>query len=202
MNSEVVQKAKEHILHIFHSQELANHVYHDVTHTQNVVEAVEVIAKAEGLGANDIEILQLAAWFHDSGYIKKIEGHEELSAEYAREFLSKYNYPIQRIDKVANCILSTKVPQQPKNLLEMIICDADLSHLGKQNFKDRNNLFREEFEFHYGKPLTEYEWLKKSIDFLNEHHFFTNYAKKVLEPQKQENLSKLRKKFLTLTGSR
>lgn len=201
MENEIIKKAEQFIVGLFHSQELKNHVYHDVTHIQNVVESVATIGKAEGVSEEELEILLIAAWFHDSGYIKKVEGHEELSAEYAEEFLRKNNYPQSKTQKVVGCILSTKVPQRPRNLLEKIICDADLSHLGKKNFKDRNNLFREEFEFHYGKPLTEFQWLEKSIDFLTQHNFFTNYAIKELEPQKKENLSTLRKKLMTLTNS-
>ena len=193
MDNIILKKAEEYVLDILHKNTPENNVYHSVDHTKEVVKASQRIGKASELSDSDLEIVKLAAIFHDLGYVEKIEGHEEVSAKYAVEFLDKENYPSDKIEKVKGCILATKVPQKPKNILEQVICDSDLSHLGKKSFDERNNLFREEFEFHFGRELTEHEWLKKSIDFVSHHKFFTDYAKQELEPQKQKNLSKLRK---------
>lgn len=198
MNNALINKAETHALNLLGSKNLTNHVYHDVSHTQEVVEAAETIGTAAGLMESELEIVVLAAWFHDVGYVEKTEGHEQVGAEFSEEFLGKENYPQEKIKKVKNCILATKVPQKPKNLLEQVLCDADLAHLGKKNFKSRNNLFREEFEFLFGRPLTEYEWLKKTIDFLIAHKFFTDYAATEFESQKQINLLKLQKKLRKL----
>lgn len=195
MNNALINKAETYALSLLNSKNLTNHVYHDVSHTQEVVEASETIGIAVGLTESELEIVIIAAWFHDLGYVEKTEGHEQIGAEFAEEFLGKENYPQEKIKKVKNCILATKVPQKPKTLPEQVLCDADLAHLGKKNFKSRNNLFREEFEFLFGRPLTEYEWLKKTIDFLISHKFFTDYAATEFESQKQINLLKLQKKL-------
>lgn len=198
MDNKIINKVKEYVLSQLYSKTPSNHVYHDVDHTKNVAETAEIIGRASNINDDELEIVIIAAWFHDLGYIVKIEGHEEISASYAEAFLTKENYPKEKIEKVKQCILATKVPQKPKNILEKIICDADLSHLGKKSFKDRNDLFREEFEFYFGRPLTEYEWLKKSIDFLTEHKFFTEYANREYEEQKKENIAKLKEELSKL----
>ncbi|MBI1937778.1 MAG: HD domain-containing protein [Ignavibacteriales bacterium] len=198
MNIALINKAETYALDLLGSKNLTNHVYHDVSHTQEVVEAAETIGTAAGLTESELEIVIIAAWFHDVGYVEKTEGHEQIGAEFAEEFLGKENYQQEKIKKVKNCILATKVPQKPKSLPEQVLCDADLAHLGKKNFKSRNNLFREEFEFLFGRPLTEYEWLKKTIDFLTSHKFFTDYAATEFEAQKQTNLLKLQKKLRKL----
>ncbi|MEJ5352629.1 MAG: HD domain-containing protein [Melioribacteraceae bacterium] len=201
MNYELIEKVKEYVLSLLQSRISSNHVYHDVDHTRNVAETAEIIGRASNLSDDELEIVIIAAWFHDLGYIEKVEGHEEISAKYAEEFLLKENYPKEKIEKIKKCILATKVPQKPENILEEIICDSDLSHLGKKSFKDRNDLFREEFEFYFGRQLTETEWLKKSIDFLSGHKFFTEFARKEFNAQKTKNLEKLKEELSKLSQS-
>lgn len=200
MDYELIEKVKEYVLNLLQTKISSNNVYHDVDHTRNVAETAEIIGRASNIGDEDLEIVILAAWFHDIGYIEKVEGHEELSAKYAEEFLKKENYPQDKINKVKSCILATKVPQNPKNLLEEILCDADLSHLGKKTFKYRNDLFREEFEFYFGRQLSEAEWLKKSIEFLKSHKFFTEFARREYDKQKERNILKLKEELFKISS--
>lgn len=200
MDYELIEKVKEYVLNLLQTKISSNNVYHDVDHTRNVAETAEIIGRASNISDEDLEIVILAAWFHDLGYIEKVEGHEELSAKYAEEFLRKENYPQSKIDKVKSCILATKVPQNPKSLLEEILCDADLSHLGKKTFKHRNDLFREEFEYYFGRQLSEAEWLKKSIEFLNSHKFFTEFARREYDEQKKRNISKLKEELSKISS--
>jgi len=193
MNNSLLKKAEEYVLSILYERTPQEHVYHDVNHTQEVIASARKIGEAVQLSDSELEIVQLAACFHDTGYVEISEGHEELSAQYAREFLMSEGYPADKIDKVTNCILATRVPQNPQNILEEVVCDADLSHLGKKNFVNRNDLFRVEFEYHFGRSLTELEWLEKSIEFISSHHFFTFFAKQELDPLKLKNLEKLKK---------
>ena len=195
MDKVILQKAEDYVLHLFNTRAIPNNVYHSADHTCEVVEACEVIGTASNLSEDDLEMVMLAAWFHDVGYLDIIKGHEEVSAKYAEEFLAEGNYPTEKIQIIKNCILATKVPQMPNTLLEQVICDADLAHFGKKTFKKRNNLLRKEFEFHYGRELTDYEFLKTTIDFLNRHKFFTEYAIKKLEDQKQKNMLRLQKQL-------
>jgi predicted metal-dependent HD superfamily phosphohydrolase len=193
MNNNLLEKAEEYVLSILYEKSSQEHVYHDVSHTQEVILSCKTIGQAEKLSDSDLEIVQLAACFHDLGYVDISDGHEEKSAEYAKGFLLRENYPADKIDKVCNCILATKVPQKPKNILEEVICDADLAHLGKKNFTNRNDLFRLEFEFHFGRSLSEQEWLEKSIEFISSHRFFTKYAQQVLEPLKLKHLEEMKR---------
>ena len=201
MNQIIIKKAKEHVFSHLDKNTPANNVYHNSDHTKEVVKAGKTIAKGMRLSDDDVEIIILAALFHDLGYLEIIKGHEKISDRYAEEFLKKEKYPDKKIIKIKGCILATKVPQKPKNILEKVICDSDLSHLGKESFSKRNNMFRDEFEFHFGRTLTDKEFLKMSINFLKNHKFFTKYAIENLEPRKQKNLYKLKealKKLSTL----
>lgn len=188
MHKSHLQQVEDYVLSILTERTPIQNKYHSVAHTQDVVNSSIEIGIGEKLTPDEMEIVQIAAWFHDIGYIEKSEDHEEISAMYVSNFLSVENYPADRIELIIGCILATKVPQKPKNKLEKIICDSDLNHIGRKIFFERNDLFRLEFENHMKRKLTEYEWIIKTIDFVTRHRFFTEYALKNFSEQKKENL--------------
>jgi HD superfamily phosphodiesterase len=53
--------------------------YHDCSHTLEVVSAVKELSIAEKLSPLESEMVIIAAWFHDTGYIKGAENHENES---------------------------------------------------------------------------------------------------------------------------
>ena len=168
-------------------------VYHNFTHTEEVVNAAYEIGQAENISEKDLEVLLLAAWFHDVGFIKSLENHEENSKEIATAYLKEINYPEDLIAKVCKIIDATKMPQEPTTLLEKIICDADLFHLGTENFNERSNLLRSEWESCNKKNFSDIEWIEQNEKFIGKHTFFTDYAFKKLNNQKVQNWLKTKK---------
>jgi predicted metal-dependent HD superfamily phosphohydrolase len=195
MHKSYLQKVEDYVLSILTERTPVQNTYHNPAHTKDVVSSSIEIGTAENLSQDEMEIIQIAAWFHDVGYIDKSESHEELSAMYASNFLTEENYPADKIDLIIGCILATKVPQNPKNKLEKIICDSDLNHIGRNTFFERNDLFRLEYENQMKRRLTEYEWMTKTIDFITRHLFFTDYALKNFSGQKKENLRVLQEQL-------
>lgn len=190
----ILALAEQHVEEFFRTNIDETYVFHDFEHTQNVVESVVEISSAyENLTESDIEILQLAAWFHDTGYDQGPLGHEQRSAKYAEEFLSAHNYPSENIEKIKSCILVTKVPQQPQNTLEGIICDADLSHIGKKTYWARTGKLRHEMALIKNIIMSEYEWIEFELNFLREHSFHTKYASSIYESRKQKHMVQLYK---------
>jgi hypothetical protein len=113
----------------------------------------------------------------------------------ATKFLKENNYPDEGITKVVSLINATRMPRDPKNILEEIICDSDLHHLGTNNFEVKGDLFRNEIETLNGCKIPEEDWLKNNLKFFNEHKFFTDYAKQRFETQKNINYIKIEKKL-------
>jgi len=157
------------------------------------VNAAYEIGQAENISEKDLEVLLLAAWFHDVGFIKSLENHEENSKEIAIAYLKEINYPEDLIAKVCKIIDATKMPQEPTTLLEKIICDADLFHLGTENFNERSNLLRSEWESCNKKSFSDIEWIEQNEKFIGKHTFFTDYAFKKLNNQKVQNWLKTKK---------
>jgi len=191
----ITQSASEYVYDLMKDKLPGIYVYHNYKHTSEVVDAIKKIGNKSDLSENDSEIVTLAGWFHDAGFTQKYENHEDVSIEIARNFLKENNYPEEKIEKVVNCINATRFPQDPKNLLEEIICDADLYHLGTKDYDDKSDLLRVEWEKTGNKEYTQLDWIKINIDFLLSHKFYTKYAKKNLEENKTDMLVKLQKKY-------
>lgn len=103
--------------------------------------------------------LYIAAWFHDTGYCAgQAKDHETMSVQLATEFLTSQGADVTLINKVTGCINATRMPQSPTNLIEEIICDADLFHLGTDAFKEKSRLLREELKEFGDEDLSKKEW--------------------------------------------
>ncbi|PHI21325.1 hypothetical protein CEQ90_02690 [Lewinellaceae bacterium SD302] len=180
----LVYKAGRYVTRLL-LDELPKHcTFHGVQHTFNVVKGVRVIGKAEGLAKKDIQLLMIAAWFHDTGHIDTYNDHEKFSASIAREFLMERNCPKQKIDIIEACIQATKMPQNPRTLMEKVICDADLYHLSFPTYENYQQLLREEWKVVLGKDYSNEEWNQLNDSFLQNHSYFTHYGKTILEPKK------------------
>ncbi len=186
----LIGRVKEHV-GLFIAEHFTEKIcYHNIDHTLDVVEASEMIGRACGLADNQLELVIIAAWFHDTGYYLGNENHELESARIARRFLSDEKLSFQAIDAIINCIHATKIPQDPKNLMEQVLCDADLYHLSTAHFFTKSELLRKELTFCKGYMSHE-QWLALSSEFISCHHYHTDYAKRNLCPLKEANHRKL-----------
>lgn len=191
----ILDQAEQYVRNFFSSHIDVRIVYHDRTHTEQVVEAARMIAQHYQLDERDFFIVNVAAWFHDTGYFKGGgPGHEQRGAEMAAAFLTGTGVDASAIQSVKGCILATQIPQKPTNLLENIVCDADLFHLGTDKFSERNKLMRKEMEAFKGKKIDKDEWRRSTIRLLEGHRYHTDYCRLLLSEMKQENLNKLRDK--------
>ncbi len=193
--AKLLAAVEEHVLNFIQEKSPPTNLYHDLTHTSEVVKSAEKIGQKEGLTEEEIFLIKMAAWFHDVGYIDDCEQHEQKSSEHARNFLSKNNLDDDRINKITSAIMATKMPPSPKDLFEEVLCDADLLHVGKKDFFDRSEMFRMEIERRDKVEYSDSDWYKKNIEFVAKHKFFTNYAIERYQEQKNANILKLQKKL-------
>ena len=175
--------------------------FHDLEHTKTVVSASHEIALEEGVSENDLQLLEVAAWFHDLGYPKQVEGHEKIGAEMARDFLLQYPVSKTEIACVERIILSTEMIRKPNSFLEKIIRDADMAHLGMENAADRSRLLREEREAMLNLSYSDAEWLKTNIDFYEGHAYNTETAKRLFGSMKDQHLRSMKKVFMEISDN-
>jgi len=146
MSKKDLNDVENYIYDYYKDNSPSENVYHNLTHVQNIVELVKEIGKDSVVSKEELEIAKIAAWFHDVGYLKTEKDHEKISANFAEDYLSKKNYPAKNIKKVCGCINATKMPHKPTNLLEEIICDADIAHIGSKEFFNQTELLKFEIE--------------------------------------------------------
>ncbi len=169
--------------------------YHSVDHTRDVVKAAKEIAKNSQVSDKDLEIVEMAAWFHDLGYSKSLDNHEEASAEIALEYMASIGVSDEDAVRVVGCIMATKMPQNPRNTLEKVLCDADLIHLAKENFCEKSELLQQELIQLSDREISDSDWYKGNIDFITEHTFFTAYARSRFKEAVAANLQKVNDKL-------
>lgn len=185
-----------------HSLEDVTYCFHDDTHVLDVVAAVREMADYYMLSPKDRFIIICAAYFHDVGYLTGgAHQHEERSADVAEEFLKEVNVEEEIRQQVRACILATKMPQQPEGLLQQIVCDADLFHLGGANFAERNKLMRKEAEMVKGQEIDKNVWRAHTIKLMENHHYHTKYAQERRENIKKQNLEALLEKNSKVKGT-
>jgi predicted metal-dependent HD superfamily phosphohydrolase len=196
MNYKELQlRAEEFVRSYFSSANDERLAYHNVQHTERVVRAAMQIADHYQLDDRDYFIVTVSAWFHDVGYFTDPAHHEAEGAIKAVDFLKQNEVSPEVIEAVEQCILSTKMPQSPKNLLEQIVCDADLFHLGTDDFTATNKIMRKEVELIKAIKISKDQWRNNAIHLLETHQYHTDYARLLLNDKKEKNLEKLRKKM-------
>jgi len=196
----LIHKARVHVEALLKAAKPEWVRYHNFEHAKAVAKASKTIGAACRLSAEELEGVILAAWFHDAGYVKAIEGHEEKSVEIATSFLRGNGYPQEKIARVAGCIRATKMPQNPKTLMEQVLCDADISHLASKDFLEVSELIRLEIEHRMGRKLAEAEWLTMNTIFVAGHQYHTDYARSKYAPQHAANLAALKERLDQLRG--
>jgi predicted metal-dependent HD superfamily phosphohydrolase len=171
------------------------YTFHNMDHTYDVVKACEMMVNEVEVNDTEKLCLFLAAWFHDTGYANGSYQHEESSQKIAASFLTGKGIDNEIINMVNACIMATKMPQSPANTIEQILCDADLFHLGTENFTEKTKLLRQEINNLQDRELDKKEWRQMNVEFLERHRYFTDFAKENLEPVKQQHLQQLLEKL-------
>jgi predicted metal-dependent HD superfamily phosphohydrolase len=172
-----------------------NLVYHNLEHTKTVVQRTNEIAAHYNLNEKELTILSIAAWFHDVGHLfAEASKHEEKSVEVMNNFMLENDNDAELMAEITGCILATKTPRHPQNLLQEIICDADTYHFGTKEFKDSNKKVFEEYLLTVGHESKQ-EWNKQTLELLESHKYYTSYCSNLLEEKKQLNMKKLKKKI-------
>jgi putative nucleotidyltransferase with HDIG domain len=84
--SPLVKAAAEHVFALFKERLPEGMFFHDFAHTLETTEIARSLAQALEVSEEQLELLTLAALFHDTGYTEVYEGHEDVSMAMARDW--------------------------------------------------------------------------------------------------------------------
>ena len=104
-----IERCRSHVRKWFAAHMPGHMTFHDLEHTLTVTRTAKDLGQAMGLSVADLGVLEVAALFHDTGYAKTYEGHEEASARL-QALQVQQQLGIQALS-IAN--------QQPQNLLSL-----------------------------------------------------------------------------------
>ncbi len=174
------------------SAELPPHLtYHSVAHTKYVVKKAIYIAEKEGLAADKLHLLKIAALYHDIGFIFGPENHEEKGCEIMKNDLWGLGFSEIQIEQIAEIIRATKIPQQPTSHTAEILADADLEYLSTPLFQEVSEYLFQEL-LHFNKNLTRTQWNEIQVNFISNHNYHTKFCKRYKEFRKVRNLNNLK----------
>lgn len=196
---DLIEQAEDFVCKLLKDKLSNSFIYHNVKHTKDVVNAVEVLCEKESLNQIDKELVVLAAWFHDTGYINGCENHELSSVAIVIDFLRSKEKSNEYIEKVSSLIKATIFDYSPKTILEKIIRDADYSHFASADYLIVCELLRAEWINTQKKIYSDLEWANENYRILSVcHKYYTDYAIANWTPLKEKNIQLIRNKIRSM----
>jgi predicted metal-dependent HD superfamily phosphohydrolase len=192
INASVLAEAEAWAGHFLAENIKKEFVFHNTDHTAQVVSSARTIAGAYDLPEKELSLVSLAALFHDLGYNEGPYDHESRSCDIATSYL-KDKITEQDLEIITDCIKATRMPQSADTLLEQILCDADLSHLGLKSYWEMNSRLRQEFTLSRNLVMSDLEWVDFELKFLSEHEYYTPIAQEMFNDRKAKHLQQLLK---------
>lgn len=166
--------------------------YHNLEHSIDVMKDSLLLAVYEDRNNREIELLGIAAAFHDAGFIIQYHNNEPIAAELASQAMKNdQNYSPEEVELVHDMILDTQITIKNKRIhrnvsheLSRYLLDADLANLGKESFFQINDkVYRE-------RPKDMDIFKKESLLLLSQHSWLTKAANDLWEKQRIVNLNK------------
>lgn len=180
-------KARAHILRRLRTELSDDRTYHSFEHTVDVYASAIDIGEKENISDSDMVLLKTAALYHDAGFLLGHDDHEKNGCILVRQDLPAFGYSESDIARICEMIMATKIPQEPQDHLSRILCDADLDYLGRDDFGRIGDKLYLELKVD-GIVKSREEWDELQIEFLREHHYFTETSKNERDASKQANL--------------
>jgi len=195
------EKAKQYVFNRLERELSPKLFYHSIAHTRDdVLPAVERLAELEGItDPEELLLLRTSALYHDIGFIEAYSDHEDVSIRIAADTLPQFGYSEQHIERIQQVIRATEMPQNPDSHLAMLLADADLDILGREDFLLRNKDLYLELDARDIKFNLE-DWYRSQLRLLQAHQYFTDAARSLRQPGKQRNIEKMEGLLVSLTN--
>ena len=195
MISNTVLKAKEYVSKLISPLKEKWYEFHNLDHTLSVYKRASYLAIQEWLDEEMQEIVQLAALFHDTWFIKQYDNNEPIWAEITEKWLKEQNYPEDKIDIIKQTILATKLGSPTDTILEKIIKDSDMDNLWRDDFFPLERALRNELKNIKNMNFTDKERYDRISSYIQTFKFFTKTQQKERNYKFEENKKILKNKI-------
>lgn len=111
----------------------------------------------------DLEIVKLGALLHDIALIQQVgdrKDHHINGEKIAREILTKFQYPCEKMERVLACVYNHRSSKNAKTIEEVCVADADiLAH-----FSNIPMLFNSAYSRNHVGVSETREWMSKYFE--------------------------------------
>jgi hypothetical protein len=182
----------------------AEYYYHNLEHTKSVIFNSVRCAELDGASKRDLELIAIAAAWHDTGYIVQKDANEPIAARMVVEAMNRDGrYLESEITDVMTAILDTQVHFDPelgcmaqtaRGRISPWLLDGDLATFGDTRFLETSLLLLREFtgvEVHGAEQLRNpkaIEFLAGTVRMINAHRYLTTGAQTLFDKRKLLNL--------------
>lgn len=165
-------------------------VYHNLNHALDVAECTQKLGKLSFLSEEELNLLEIGAYYHDIGFFKKYIGHEDVSIWIVKRHLPDFGFNKSHISIISDMIEATKMPQKTKTKLEKILCDADLDNFGRDDFFSTfEKIFQE--KMNCGYDISKHDFYKQTLEILLTHQYHTKIQQDLRNEKKFQNQKEL-----------
>ena len=182
----IKKKCKEHVQQLFATTNTEKLCYHNYEHTVDVVLRIQTLSPH--LNSKQQNLLTIAGWFHDVGYLYGYDQHEHRGMKIAATYL-RTDLSAEDITTITQCIEATQLKMPPRNELEEIIKDADIGYGVTEHFFTTGPQLRKEWQFMLNKTYSDKDWELLQYEFLKQVVFYSPKAKATYQPILKQNLN-------------
>jgi predicted metal-dependent HD superfamily phosphohydrolase len=168
--------------------------YHSHKHSEEVVEEAITLGEEAGLPAKTLELLAIAAAYHDAGFLEQKSSNEAIGAKLAAGAMEAAGYSKEDRELVRRMIMDTQLKpdrgrlrQIPSTQLSGYLLDADLGNLGRQDFFEKAELMIVE-----SQAKDRQAFMKDLLEMVTTHSWHTQAAWTLKAAQQKINVEKLR----------
>ena len=163
--------------------------FHNYNRTISIVRNCDALGVSMNLGGQELKLAHLSAWFAELGFSEDHRNYQGKSVKLAREFFRTRKLDDGIFEKLEECILSTRVPQQPVSVISQLICDATMYHLAEKDSLQLADALRNEVAAVAQIEYSDEEWINEYIKMINNHFYFTRTARELFQKRKEKTLA-------------
>ncbi len=193
MSQHIIVQSKKYVAESLNSKSRKEYTYHNMEHTTRVVNAAGILGEEADLSMEDRFLLIVAAIYHDVGYCDGCANHEIKSVEMAQSKLKELGVSKEKIDRISELIMATKMDWEGDDTLSRLLRDADMSGLADASYMKISEDLRTEKSFIHNKKIEVAEWINQNIDFFKSQKYLTSQGKKLYKKGKRNNFKILKR---------
>lgn len=188
---DIINKAEDYIKDLYATQAHELLLFHNLAYTNHVVKSANKILLNENLDSKQTEMVLIAAWFINIGFLFDFVEHRKQSIKKTNCFLAEINYPPNKTKVITTAIEKVLKNEKSDKKIEKILADANNSIFSSDVFLLWVKYHRQERNYFVKPKITKRSFWQHTHNLLNEHYFNTKSALNLYQAGKSENIEKI-----------